>query len=78
MKLPVFCWLVGCVSGCHTAGSDWMSQPLPGAADPWAGESAPDSWRVEVPGGVVGVRVADGRVHLSGPARLVYDGEYAF
>lgn len=42
----------------------------------WAGESAPDSWRVEVPGGVVGVRVEGGRVYLSGPARLVYDGEY--
>lgn len=42
----------------------------------WAGESAPDSWRVEVPGGVVGVRVEGGRVYLSGPARLVFDGEY--
>ena len=26
----------------------------------WAGDGAPDRWRVEVPGGVVGVRVADG------------------
>lgn len=24
------------LGGCHTAGSDWMSQPLPGADDPWA------------------------------------------
>jgi diaminopimelate epimerase len=42
----------------------------------WAGQDAPDTWRVEVPGGVVGVRVADGHVHLSGPAELVYAGEY--
>ena len=44
----------------------------------WAGEGAPDSWRVEVPGGVVGVRVIeteDGdHVALSGPAELVYSG----
>lgn len=43
----------------------------------WAGDGAPDTWRVEVPGGVVGVRVADGHVYLSGPAELVYDGEFA-
>jgi diaminopimelate epimerase len=42
----------------------------------WAGQDAPDTWRVEVPGGVVGVRVADGHVHLSGPAELVYAGDY--
>ncbi|HEU5077015.1 MAG TPA: 3D domain-containing protein [Polyangiaceae bacterium] len=36
MKGRVWGWLLGCVSGCHTAGSDWMNQPLPGAADPWA------------------------------------------
>lgn len=44
----------------------------------WAGASAPDEWRVEVPGGVVGVRVfatSDGdHVALSGPAELVYRG----
>jgi diaminopimelate epimerase len=40
----------------------------------WAGDGAPDVWRVEVPGGVVGVRVADGHVFLSGPAELVYEG----
>ncbi|QEO09868.1 diaminopimelate epimerase [Protaetiibacter larvae] len=44
----------------------------------WAGDGAPDAWRVEVPGGVVGVRVAetaDGpHVLLSGPAELVFDG----
>ena len=45
----------------------------------WAGANAPDVWRVEVPGGVVGVRVfatSDGdHVALSGPAELVYKGE---
>ena len=44
----------------------------------WAGESAPTQWRVEVPGGVLGVRVfaaEDGEhVALSGPAELVFDG----
>ena len=44
----------------------------------WAGEGAPDTWRVDVPGGVVGVRVVsttDGdHVALSGPAELVYSG----
>lgn len=44
----------------------------------WAGADAPDVWRVEVPGGVVGVRVfgtGDGdHVALSGPAELVYSG----
>jgi diaminopimelate epimerase len=47
----------------------------------WAGAGAPDVWRVEVPGGIVGVRVfaaPDGdRVALSGPAELVYDGTYS-
>jgi len=41
----------------------------------WAGEGAPDRWEVQVPGGVVGVRVADDRVYLSGPAELVYSGD---
>lgn len=45
----------------------------------WAGANAPDVWRVEVPGGVVGVRVTAGgdadHVALSGPAELVYRGE---
>ena len=44
----------------------------------WAGEGAPDAWRVEVPGGVVGVRVtpsANGdHVLLAGPAELVFSG----
>lgn len=44
----------------------------------WAGEAAPDDWVVQVPGGVVGVRMVaepDGeRVLLSGPAELVFDG----
>jgi len=43
----------------------------------WAGEGAPDTWKVTVPGGVVGVRVADGHVFLSGPAELVYTGVVA-
>ena len=42
----------------------------------WAGAGAPDRWLVEVPGGVVGVRVVsteDGdHVALRGPAELVY------
>lgn len=44
----------------------------------WAGASAPDDWRVQVPGGVLGVRMfaADDGEHvaLSGPAELVFDG----
>jgi diaminopimelate epimerase len=44
----------------------------------WAGAGAPNNWRVEVPGGVVGVRMfpaEDGEhVALSGPAELVFDG----
>lgn len=44
----------------------------------WAGAGAPNSWRVEVPGGVLGVRmfpVEEGEhVSLSGPADLVYSG----
>ncbi|ANF33294.1 diaminopimelate epimerase [Leifsonia xyli] len=44
----------------------------------WAGEGAPNQWRVDVPGGTVGVRMfatEDGEhVGLSGPAELVYTG----
>jgi diaminopimelate epimerase len=44
----------------------------------WAGAGAPNPWRVEVPGGTVGVRMfptEDGEhVALSGPAELVYEG----
>lgn len=44
----------------------------------WAGSSAPDHWRVEVPGGDLGVRMwpaEDGEhVSLSGPAELVFTG----
>jgi len=44
----------------------------------WAGERAPDTWSVDVPGGNVGVRVvptANGdHVLLSGPAELVFSG----
>jgi diaminopimelate epimerase len=45
----------------------------------WAGPRAPHQWRVEVPGGTLGVRMfptEDGEhVALSGPAQLVYRGE---
>ncbi|WP_175986095.1 diaminopimelate epimerase [Microbacterium tenebrionis] len=44
----------------------------------WAGDRAPDNWRVEVPGGTLGVRMfpaEDGEhVALSGPAQLVFSG----
>ncbi|KQQ95589.1 diaminopimelate epimerase [Leifsonia sp. Leaf325] len=44
----------------------------------WAGAGAPNEWRVDVPGGRVGVRMfptEDGEhVALSGPADLVFDG----
>ncbi|MGI6878614.1 diaminopimelate epimerase [Microbacterium sp. gxy059] len=44
----------------------------------WAGEGAPNAWRVEVPGGVLGVRMfptEEGEhVALSGPATLVFSG----
>jgi diaminopimelate epimerase len=44
----------------------------------WAGQSAPDNWKVELPGGTLGVRMwpaEDGEhVSLSGPAELVYSG----
>jgi diaminopimelate epimerase len=47
----------------------------------WAGEAAPHQWRVQVPGGVLGVRMfptEDGEhVGLSGPAELVFDGVVA-
>ncbi|MGV1033626.1 MAG: diaminopimelate epimerase [Microbacteriaceae bacterium] len=43
----------------------------------WAGDGAPNHWRVRVPGGVLGVRMfptEDGEhVALSGPAELVFD-----
>jgi diaminopimelate epimerase len=42
----------------------------------WAGEHAPDSWTVEVPGGELGVEVGDGHVLLTGPAALTYRGVY--
>ena len=45
----------------------------------WAGAGAPNQWRVEVPGGTLGVRMfptEDGEhVALSGPAELVYSGD---
>jgi diaminopimelate epimerase len=45
----------------------------------WAGAGAPNQWRVEVPGGVLGVRMwaaEDGEhVSLSGPADLVFEGD---
>jgi diaminopimelate epimerase len=45
----------------------------------WAGRGAPSIWRVDVPGGTVGVRMfaaEDGEhVSLSGPAELVFEGD---
>lgn len=45
----------------------------------WAGANAPHQWRVEAPGGTLGVRMfpaEDGEhVALSGPAQLVFRGE---
>jgi diaminopimelate epimerase len=45
----------------------------------WAGSGAPNQWRVNVPGGTLGVRMwpaEDGEhVSLSGPAVLVYEGD---
>ena len=43
----------------------------------WAGAAAPDRWQVEVPGGVLGVRMVGDHVLLSGPASLVFSGEVA-
>ncbi|HXH34525.1 MAG TPA: diaminopimelate epimerase [Plantibacter sp.] len=47
----------------------------------WAGAAAPNDWRVEVPGGELGVSMvqeADGEhVVLAGPATLVYAGTIA-
>lgn len=44
----------------------------------WAGEGAPDRWRVDVPGGTLEVTMFPGddgeHVALSGPATLVYTG----
>ena len=49
----------------------------------WAGDRAPDVWRVDVPGGRLVVTVGagpsfvEGTVWLSGPARLVATGVLA-
>ena len=40
----------------------------------WAGPDAPDVWDVEVPGGLVTVRVSGDHVQLEGPAELVAEG----
>ena len=46
----------------------------------WAGQGAPNTWQVTVPGGTLGVRMfatEDGEhVGLSGAAELVFDGVY--
>ena len=48
----------------------------------WAGAGAPNQWRVEVPGGTLGVRMwaaEDGEhVSLSGPAELVFEGDLTY
>lgn len=40
----------------------------------WAGDGAPDVWDIEVPGGMVTVRILGSRTVLEGPATLVADG----
>jgi len=40
----------------------------------WGGEAAPDVWDVEVPGGIVTVRIEGDQTVLEGPAVLVADG----
>ena len=40
----------------------------------WAGEGAPNVWDIEVPGGMVTVRIQEDRTVLEGPAVLVADG----
>lgn len=44
------------------------------AARFWAGGQGLDDWRVEVPGGVLRVRIRGERVFLEGPANLVAEG----
>ena len=48
----------------------------------WAGAGAPNQWRVELPGGTLGVRMwaaEDGEhVSLSGPAELVFEGDLTY
>jgi diaminopimelate epimerase len=48
----------------------------------WAGQTAPNQWSVEVPGGTLGVRMfatEEGEhVGLSGPAELTFEGVYTF
>ena len=41
----------------------------------WAGAGAPDVWDIEVPGGVVTVRIAPETTVLEGPAVLIADGD---
>lgn len=43
----------------------------------WAGPGAPDMWEIEVPGGMVTVRIVGDRSTLEGPAVLVADGVVA-
>jgi diaminopimelate epimerase len=58
----------------QSCGTGAMAAAL--ATRHWAGEGAPHHWRVEVPGGTLGVRMfptEEGEhVSLSGPATLVY------
>ncbi len=44
-RVPHGCWVALLMLGCHTAGSDWMNQPLPGSDDPWAAVPAHPSKR---------------------------------
>jgi len=41
----------------------------------WAGDDAPDVWDIQVPGGLLTVRIEATRVILEGPAQLVASGD---
>lgn len=47
------------------------------AVHTWAGDGAPATWWVRVPGGTLRVRLDGPRVFLAGPAELTYDAEVA-
>lgn len=57
----------------HSCGTGACAAAI--AVATWAGQGAPTTWLVDVPGGTVRVRLLpDGHVELAGPAVLVADG----